>query len=82
MPLLSWKMFSDFIAEKGMTAKDAAIETMKQVYGAVLSSTLVLVAVFAPVAFLGGLSGELYPAVCGNYCCYQFGGVWCSCTEH
>lgn len=48
------------IAEKGMTAKDAAIETMKQVSGAVLSSTLVLVAVFAPVAFLGGLSGELY----------------------
>lgn len=48
------------IAEKGMTAKEAAIETMKQVSGAVLSSTLVLVAVFAPVAFLGGLSGELY----------------------
>ncbi len=46
--------------EKGLTARDAAVETMRQVSGAVISSTLVLVAVFAPVAFLGGLSGELY----------------------
>lgn len=48
------------ISEKGMKARDAAIETMQQVAGAVVSSTLVLVAVFSPVAFLGGLSGELY----------------------
>ncbi len=46
--------------EKGLKARDAAVETMQQVTGAVISSTLVLVAVFAPVAFLGGLSGELY----------------------
>ncbi|MCH8544577.1 MAG: multidrug efflux RND transporter permease subunit [Alcanivorax sp.] len=46
--------------EKGMKAREASIETMKQVSGAVLSSTLVLVAVFAPVTFLGGLTGELY----------------------
>ncbi|TDP28180.1 HAE1 family hydrophobic/amphiphilic exporter-1/multidrug efflux pump [Idiomarina aquatica] len=48
------------IMEKSMKARDAAVETMQQVSGAVVSSTLVLVAVFAPVAFLGGLSGELY----------------------
>jgi len=48
------------IKEKGMTAYDAAVTTIGQVSGAVISSTLVLVAVFAPVAFLGGLSGELY----------------------
>ena len=46
--------------EKGMRARDAAVETMRQVSGAVAASTLVLVAVFVPVAFLGGLSGELY----------------------
>ncbi|WP_429886404.1 efflux RND transporter permease subunit [Geoalkalibacter halelectricus] len=46
--------------EKNLKARDAAVETMQQVAGAVISSTLVLVAVFAPVAFLGGLSGELY----------------------
>lgn len=46
--------------EKKLKAREAAIETMQQVAGAVISSTLVLVAVFAPVTFLGGLSGELY----------------------
>jgi hydrophobe/amphiphile efflux-1 (HAE1) family protein len=46
--------------EKRLRAREAAIETMRQVAGAVVSSTLVLVAVFAPVTFLGGLSGELY----------------------
>lgn len=46
--------------EKGLKALEAAVETMKQVSGAVVASTLVLVAVFAPVAFLGGLTGELY----------------------
>lgn len=46
--------------EKGLKAREAAVETMRQVTGAVISSTLVLVAVFAPVAFLSGLSGELY----------------------
>ncbi len=48
------------INEQGMRAREASIETMKQVAGAVVSSTLVLVAVFAPVTFLGGLTGELY----------------------
>jgi HAE1 family hydrophobic/amphiphilic exporter-1/multidrug efflux pump len=48
------------IVEEKMKPRDASVETMKQVSGAVVSSTLVLVAVFSPVAFLGGLSGELY----------------------
>ncbi|NBD94981.1 MAG: multidrug efflux RND transporter permease subunit [Gammaproteobacteria bacterium] len=46
--------------EKNMKAREASIETMKQVSGAVVSSTLVLVAVFAPVTVLGGMTGELY----------------------
>src|SRR5690554_7979994 len=46
--------------EQGLSSYNAAVLTIQQVSGAVVSSTLVLVAVFAPVAFLGGLSGELY----------------------
>ena len=46
--------------EQNLRAREASIETMKQVAGAVVSSTLVLVAVFAPVSFLGGMTGELY----------------------
>lgn len=48
------------MTEKRMSARAASIETVRQVSGAVLSSTLVLVAVFSPVAFLDGLSGGLY----------------------
>src|SRR5690554_7888129 len=46
--------------EEGLSSYNAAVLTIQQVSGAAVSSTLVLVAVFAPVAFLGGLSGELY----------------------
>ncbi|NGX15369.1 multidrug efflux RND transporter permease subunit [Wenzhouxiangella sp. XN24] len=46
--------------EEDLRAREASIKTMGQVAGAVVSSTLVLVAVFVPVTFLGGLSGELY----------------------
>ena len=46
--------------ERQMKAREASVETMRQVAGAVVASTLVLVAVFAPVAFLGGMTGELY----------------------
>ncbi|MEX1198004.1 MAG: multidrug efflux RND transporter permease subunit [Pseudohongiellaceae bacterium] len=48
------------MSERGLNARDASVETLRQVSGAVISSTLVLVAVFAPVVFLGGMSGELY----------------------
>jgi len=46
--------------EEDLGAREASVKTMGQVAGAVVSSTLVLVAVFVPVTFLGGLSGELY----------------------
>lgn len=46
--------------EEGMTPKDAAIEAMQEVTGPVIAIVLVLVAAFGPIAFLGGLAGELY----------------------
>ena len=46
--------------EQKMTAKQAAIESMHEVSGAVLAIVLVLSAVFIPVAFLGGIAGQLY----------------------
>ncbi|MFZ6767824.1 efflux RND transporter permease subunit [Undibacterium sp. Di26W] len=48
------------INEEGMTPKDAAIEAMHEVTGPVVAIVLVLVAAFGPIAFLGGLAGELY----------------------
>jgi len=46
--------------EEGMTPRDAAIEAMHEVTGPVFAIVLVLCAAFIPIAFLGGLAGELY----------------------
>ena len=48
------------MAERGMSPREAAIEAMREVAGAVVAIVLVLCAVFVPVAFLGGLAGKLY----------------------
>lgn len=49
-----------FIQEKGMSPMQAASEAMKEVFGAVLAASLVLIAVFVPVAFFPGTTGLLY----------------------
>jgi len=41
-------------------ARDAAIKAMTEVTKPVVAIVLVLCAVFVPIAFLGGLAGELY----------------------
>lgn len=46
--------------EEGLSPKDATIKAMNEVAGAILGTSLVLIAVFVPVAFMGGISGRLY----------------------
>lgn len=46
--------------EQGMSAKAAAIEGTREVFFAVIATTVTLVAVFAPILFLGGLVGKLF----------------------
>ncbi len=46
--------------EKNLSPRDAAIQTMNEVAGPVSAMTLVTVAVFVPVAFIGGFSGQMY----------------------
>ena len=48
------------MAEKGLSPKEASIESMREVTGAIIAIELVLCSVFIPVAFLGGLAGQLY----------------------
>ena len=43
-----------------MSPKDAALVTMQEVGGAVIATTLVLLAVFIPVAMLPGITGQMY----------------------
>src|SRR5581483_6047795 len=46
--------------ENDMRPFEAALEAMDEVSGAVVAIVLVLCAVFVPVAFLGGIAGQLY----------------------
>ncbi len=46
--------------DEGKTPLEAAYIAMKEVTGALIAIILVLGAVFVPVAFMGGLSGEMY----------------------
>jgi hydrophobe/amphiphile efflux-1 (HAE1) family protein len=46
--------------EHGMGRRDAALKTMEEVGGALVSIALVLCAVFVPTAFLGGISGQFF----------------------
>ena len=46
--------------EQHKDAREAAIQAMHEVTGPVVAIVLTLCAVFVPIAFLGGLTGELY----------------------
>jgi len=47
-------------ADPTMSAREAALITMREVGGAIIATTLVLLAVFIPVAMLPGITGEMY----------------------
>jgi len=46
--------------EEHLDAREAAVKAMKEVTSPIIAIVLVLCAVFVPIAFLGGLAGELY----------------------
>ncbi len=46
--------------QEGKNPKLATEITMKEVFGAVLATSLVLMAVFVPVSFMGGITGRMF----------------------
>ncbi|HLO79952.1 MAG TPA: efflux RND transporter permease subunit [Chitinophagaceae bacterium] len=46
--------------EEGMTPIQAAFKGSKEIYFAVISTTITLAAVFMPIIFMGGISGQLF----------------------
>jgi hydrophobe/amphiphile efflux-1 (HAE1) family protein len=46
--------------EFGLSAYEATCKTMREVTAPIIATSIVLCAVFVPVAFLGGITGELY----------------------
>lgn len=46
--------------QDGLDPKEATEVTMKEVFGAVVATSLVLMAVFVPVSFMGGITGRMF----------------------
>ncbi|HEY3321411.1 MAG TPA: multidrug efflux RND transporter permease subunit [Planctomycetota bacterium] len=46
--------------ERGMTPRDATIKAMDELTGPIIGITLVLMSVFLPTIFLGGITGQIY----------------------
>jgi HAE1 family hydrophobic/amphiphilic exporter-1 len=46
--------------ERGLSAHDAAVTAMRELFGPIIGITLVLMSVFIPAAFLPGLTGRMY----------------------
>ena len=43
-----------------LSPKQAAVKAMEQVSSAIVATTLVLLAIFVPIAFIGGITGKIY----------------------
>jgi len=46
--------------DEGLDHKAATIKAMEQVSGAIIATTLVLLAIFIPIGFVGGITGRIY----------------------
>lgn len=46
--------------EEGLRPHEATIKAMREVTGPIIATTLVLIAVFVPIAFISGLTGQFY----------------------
>mgnify|MGYP002623384577 CR=1 FL=1 len=46
--------------DNGLAPKAAAVKAMEEITGPVIATTLVLLAVFVPTAFMSGITGQLY----------------------
>ncbi len=51
---------SRLIQEKGVSSKEATSAAMKEVTSPIVATSLVLMAVFVPVSFMPGITGQLY----------------------
>ena len=55
-----WWRMSSAISRPGLTPRDATLKAMREVTGPIIAIALVLCAVFVPIAFISGLTGEFY----------------------
>lgn len=48
------------LIEEGLDPYDATVKSMQEITGAVIATTLVVLAVYAPIGFYGGMVGTIY----------------------
>ncbi len=79
------------IETRGYNAKEATIQAMHDVTGAVIATTLVLLGIFVPVGFMSGITGRIYQqfsvtlsaAVCfSTVCALTLAPALCSLLLH
>ena len=56
------------IDEEGMKPFDAAMKTMQQLTGALIATTLVVIAIYVPIMFYGGMVGTIYTQFAVTMC--------------
>ncbi len=68
------------MAEEKLPPKEAAIKSMEQVTGPVIATTLVLLAIFVPVGFMPGITGQLYRQFAVTICTSVLISTLCALT--
>lgn len=67
------------IHEQKLSPREATIESMKQISGAIIATTLVTLAVYVPIAFYGGMVGIIYTqfsvTMCISLCISTFNAL-------
>lgn len=66
--------------EEGLAAKEATLRAMSQVTRPIITTTLVLFAVFVPVGFMPGITGQLYRQFAVTMCTTVFLSAVCALT--
>ncbi|MGQ9797130.1 efflux RND transporter permease subunit [Desulfosoma sp.] len=56
------------MAEANLSPEDAALKSMEQVTGPIIATTLMLLAIFIPVGFMPGITGQLYKQFAVTIC--------------
>lgn len=56
------------LVDEGMPRREAALESMREITGAVVATTLVTVACYAPLLFYSGMTGEIYKQFAASMC--------------
>ncbi|MBQ3695578.1 MAG: efflux RND transporter permease subunit [Alphaproteobacteria bacterium] len=68
------------INHQNMSAIDATTQTMKEISGALIATTLVLLAIFVPIGFMTGITGKIYQQFSVTICVAVCFSTFCALT--